>query len=66
MALKSCSRRRAKGGFFGRAGGVPWFNGADGSAEGQDGVPWVGGLLGLAGAIGFVGAGGGVLQLGSG
>ena len=64
--MKSCSRRRAKAGFFGRAGGVPRFNDAHGSAKGRDGVSWVGGLLGLAGAIGFAGAGGGVLQLGSG
>ena len=60
MALKSCSRRRAKAGFFSRAVGVPGLDSADGSAEELDGVSWVGGVLGLAGAIGFADGRGGV------
>ena len=55
MALKSCSRRRAKAGFFGRAGGVPGLNGADGAVGGQDGVLWVRGVVGPTGTKGFAG-----------
>ena len=36
MELKSRSRRRAKGGFFGRSGGFGGLDGASGSAWGLD------------------------------
>ena len=61
LALKSSSHHRAKAGFFGHAGGVPGLNGADRSAEVQDGVSWVGGLHGLDGANGFAVRRGGVV-----
>ena len=54
----SRSLRKANGGFFGRARGVPGLACADGSALGEDCGPWIGGDFGaLCSGLGLVGSG---------